>query len=387
MRLSYSALDTFQNCPAKFKFQQIDKIKTPKSKEAIFGTAVHSALKMMHEPNRLPHSSEEELLQFFTQNWNNEPYENENEEMAFFHQGIKILKNYYIKNQPVNFDIVDLETRFEAPLQSADETHIITGQIDRIDKIENNQFEIIDYKTSRKMPSQQSVDENLQLSIYHLGIINRWPSLKNNPVKLSLYFLKHGEKLSTYRAENDIRPFQEKLINIFDKIKICLKEGKFEPRPNPLCDWCNYQNVCPFFKHKYLINQQGAEATIDDKQIAILINEFLELKNKNEELNKRIDEIKKNINDYCNQKNIERIFGESGYVTRASQQRFSYDAELVRQILEPINKWENIIKIDLIKLKKTIKELPHQIKIEIEKAKKLEKEFKTISVKFNSPKK
>ena len=69
MRVSYSALDTFQTCPAKYKFQYIDKIKVPKSKEAIFGTIIHDCLKMYHEPSRFVPASQEELMQYFTKNW------------------------------------------------------------------------------------------------------------------------------------------------------------------------------------------------------------------------------------------------------------------------------------------------------------------------------
>jgi len=66
-----------------------------------------------------------------------------------------------------------------------------------MDEINKNGIEIIDYKTSRKMPSQEMVDKNLQLSIYHLGLIKRWPHISPGEVKLSLYFLEHGEKIST----------------------------------------------------------------------------------------------------------------------------------------------------------------------------------------------
>ncbi|MBU1177127.1 PD-(D/E)XK nuclease family protein, partial [Patescibacteria group bacterium] len=52
MRISYSGLETFSLCPAKYKFQYIDRIKTPKIKEAVFGTLIHDCLKVFHEPSR-----------------------------------------------------------------------------------------------------------------------------------------------------------------------------------------------------------------------------------------------------------------------------------------------------------------------------------------------
>ncbi len=169
MRISYSALETFQQCPLKYKLQYIDKIKVPPSKEAVFGTLIHETLRMFHDPARPLPPTEEELLKFYTQNWNFDVFDNPDEEAAIFQQGIKMLKDYYAKNYSINFNIVDLESRFEAPIEEGSEVHLITGKIDRIDKLPDGSFEIIDYKTTKKMPSQKIVNENLQLSVYHLG--------------------------------------------------------------------------------------------------------------------------------------------------------------------------------------------------------------------------
>ena len=190
MRISYSALETFNTCPAQYKFQYIERIKVPKSKEAVFGSLIHETLKMFHEPTRLSPISEDELLKYFTQKWDPSVYQDRQEEAFAFHQGIDLLKRYYQANQGLTFNIVDLETAFEAPILDGRELHQITGKIDRIDKLEDGTFEVIDYKTGKKMPAQKVVDNNLQLSVYHLGLVNRWPSLANKPVKLSLYFLQ-----------------------------------------------------------------------------------------------------------------------------------------------------------------------------------------------------
>jgi len=197
MRLSYSALEAYQTCPLKFKFREIDRIRTPQTKEAFFGSLIHEILKILHEPSQLAIPTEEEILKIFSEKWDPSFYEDPQEETIAFAQGVKMLKNYYAGNYPARFNIVSLETRFEASVLDKGEAHIITGIIDRIDKNENGIFEVIDYKTSKKMPAQKFVDNNLQLSVYHLGVANRWPSLveQNRPVKLSLYYLPHNEKL------------------------------------------------------------------------------------------------------------------------------------------------------------------------------------------------
>jgi len=64
MRISYSAFDTYQNCSLKYKFANIDKIKEPKSKEAVFGTLVHGTMKFIHTPSLLPPKLEDALDYF-----------------------------------------------------------------------------------------------------------------------------------------------------------------------------------------------------------------------------------------------------------------------------------------------------------------------------------
>ena len=89
MRISYSALETFKRCPLKFKFQYIDKMRTPKSKEAAFGTLMHSALKILHEPGLII-PTEEDILKFISDNWDGSLYGSEQESTAAFGQAIKI---------------------------------------------------------------------------------------------------------------------------------------------------------------------------------------------------------------------------------------------------------------------------------------------------------
>ncbi len=115
MRISYSALDTYQSCPLKYKFQEIDRIKTPKSKEAVFGSTIHDTMKFIHTPGILSPTLEQ-AMEHFTNSWNPAVFDSEQEERAAFSQGIKIIQEYYQKNDPKNFNIIDLESRFQIKL-------------------------------------------------------------------------------------------------------------------------------------------------------------------------------------------------------------------------------------------------------------------------------
>ena len=373
MRISYSSLETFIVCPLKFKFGVIDKIKVPQSKEAFFGTIIHETLRMLHDPIKIVPPTEEEILEFFSSHWIPEMWPDKDEEAIAFSQGVKILKEYYQKNYPTNFNIVDLETRFDAQVvdENSNETHIITGKIDRIDKIENG-FEIIDYKTSKKMPPQKSVDENLQLSTYHLGIANRWPSIeqKNNKVKLSLYFLRHSEKLSTERTAEQLNETREKILRIIREIKEMEEKEEFKPRTGPLCDWCGYQKWCPLFAHKFL-EKKGP----NEKEMKKAVEEYFEIKAESKKNAWRIAELQEIVNQYLDKQNLERVFIDNGYITRSVQERNSWNEEKVREILEKEKRWNEVSKLDSAKLKKILGNLPLETQEKIKKALKVQKTF------------
>jgi hypothetical protein len=54
--------------------------------------------------------------------------------------------------------------------------------------------------------------------------------------------------------------------------------------------------------------------------------------------------------------------------------------------LEPLGRWQEVLKVDDVKLKKVAKELPADKRSKIEEARKLDKEYKTISLKKDSKK-
>jgi len=379
MRTSYSALETFQNCPQKYKFQEIDKIKVSKSAEAIFGNIIHNALKYMHSQEPL-YPSLDQILEYYKKDWPNENKVEwrEGQEKAYFEVGLEMLRGYYRKNDPRKTKIVDLESRFEVeiPNEENSETHILAGKIDRIDKLEDDAFEIIDYKTAKKMPPQNLVDNNLQLSLYHLALTKKWPHIEPSKIKLSLYFLKHGVKLTTQMTKNRINETKQKILDSISEIE----KSDFHPTPGPLCEWCGYKPICPMWKHQY--ENQKVEVK-SQNEIKETIEEYFEIKKINQENEKRLTKLKEMINQYLDEEKLERVFGDAGFITRSSQKRYKYDFKSLKNILEPLNKWKDILTIDSAKLKKVLGKVPWETKKEIYKARKLSKEFKVLQASIN----
>jgi len=368
MRISYSALETYKICPLKYKFQEIEKIKTPKSKEAVFGTILHTTLNFIHTPSLLSPTLEQ-ALDYFSRNWNSDVFENELEERAAFSQGVSMIQDYYKKNDPAKANIVDLESRFQIELGE----HIVSGIIDRIDKTEDG-YEIIDYKTNKKMPSQEKVDNDLQLSIYLQAFLKRYPKEVENidKIKVSLYYLKHGVKLTSVRTVEQLKKIDDLFLEVIEQIE----EGKFNAQINPLCDWCGYQNICPMWKHKFKEVRK-----MDSEKINKIIAEYIKNKSQLSTLKSQLLNLEEQISKYMDQEGVERVFGENGLIARTLRKTYKYDEKRIREILEPLDKWENVLKVDGIALKSILDVLPFEAKKEIEKAKIVDKESKNFSVK------
>ncbi len=376
MRISYSALDTYQTCPLKYKYREIDRIKEPKSKEAVFGTLIHSVMHHIHSP-ALIHPTVEEALDFFSKNWNTEIWESEPEERAAFSQGVKIIQDYYAKNDLADFTIVDLESRFA--IEIGNETsgkHMIAGVIDRIDRTRNG-YEIIDYKTAKKMPSQDAVDANLQLSVYLKAFLDRYPKERENlgNITVSLYFLKHGAKLSAVRTEEQLA----ELDRIFLDVIASIEAGKFDPVLSPLCDWCGYQRICPLWKHKF-----SEERKMDSEEARAAIDDYIAAKEEAGSVKRKLAELQERIFSYMEAEGVDRVFGERGIVGKSVRKTYKYDDARLREILAPLGRLDDVMRIDGIALKKVVGELPLATKKAIEEARVLDKESVSLSVKKGS---
>ncbi len=390
MRTSYSAIETYKQCPQKYKFQDIDRIRTPKSKEALFGTAVHSALKFMFQKSPL-FPTLDEVISYYRENWpaheafqaesKNDPLKipvTEEEERAYFEEGVKMLRSFYEKNAPWNFNVVDLESRFEVLIEDekTGKTHVLAGIIDRIDK-NQGEYEIIDYKTSKRMPSQDGVNSNLQLSLYSLGLQKRWPHIKPEDIKLTLYFVKHGEKLSTTATHEKTEATKKDILGTIREIETRIDEKKdFEPMPSALCNWCAFKPMCPAWKHLYRNQKSNIK---NQNEINAALKEYFQLRKTKQEHESRLEELQGQIRQYMEQENLTRVFGEEGYVSKKMQQRYEYDLEKIKALLSPLGKWEEILKADEIKLRKILLEIPEETRKEVENARRVSKEYPVLT--------
>lgn len=374
MRLSYSSIGTYEQCSLKYKYHDIDKLPEPKSKEALFGTLIHSTMKFIHTPALLQPTFEQ-AVDHFSRGWREDVFDSPLEERSAFTQGVEMIRRYYESNDIAIATIVDLESRFQMEIGN-DEVgkHIIAGSIDRIDKTKDG-YEIIDYKTAKKMPPQSKVDEDLQLTVYLRAFLERYPAERKNlsNITVSLYFLKHGVKLSAKRTEEDLARLDEKVLSVIRDIQA----EKFEPTLSPLCDWCGYQKICPLWKHKFTETRK-----FETEAVKQSVAEYIELKNELSAKKKKMAELQETLFGYMEQEGVDRVFGDAAVIAKSIRKTYKYDEGILRSVLEPIGEWESVRKVDGILLRKKLGSVPLDIRKKIEEeGKKLDKETVSLTVK------
>lgn len=237
LRLSFSRIDTFQNCGLKFRYAYIDKLPSKPSPNLSFGKSVHSALEAFFD-RKLPEAPPlEVLLEALYAHWDKSGFAElpRDEQVGFYRHAQEVLRRYY--QRTVNDFRLPLATEqwFDMPMG---ENVTIVGSIDRVDVDDDGDLHIVDYKTNRKAKTYRDVASSLQLSLYALACDYLYGRL---PKTVALDFVVPGVSISVPVSELDLNQAR---ATVFETAS-AIRAASFKPEPNPLCNWCDFKPLCP----------------------------------------------------------------------------------------------------------------------------------------------
>ncbi|HEX9696048.1 MAG TPA: PD-(D/E)XK nuclease family protein [Actinomycetota bacterium] len=350
-RLSYSSLSTYETCGLQYKFRYLDKLPSRPSPILSFGNSLHEALRRWYnQPVPVP-PPVEEMLAHLDDVWDESQFPNPAANRSYKDHGRQVLTAFHQANAP-SFQIpVALEQRFEIDVEGVK----VSGVIDRMDRHPDGTYEIIDYKTNRRLPPLSRIEQDLQLSIYYMAAWEVWGI---RPDKLTLYFLLPGQPLSGIRTPQDAVAVRERILRVAEQIR----GGNFAPRDNPLCNWCDFQPRCPLWSHQY-----GPPGDAD-AGIQPLVDEWIGRKKRMLQDWRRLEEIAPAIHEHCEQNDLQRLFGKGGSVTRFSRAGDTFDPAAVRDALTP-DLLDRVLRIDDAAVGDLLAgDLPDEVRARIEQA-------------------
>jgi len=196
-------LTTYQQCPQKYKFRYVDEIPPPvRSIELHLGDTVHQALEKLYADALLgkPHSSDE-LLAFYQEKWA-EGYAPQmrivrsgTNARTYLELGRQMLMAYHKRFYPFNESTtLELEEKFSFPL-------------------------------------------------YELALRQRWPDARR--ITLIWHYLTFDQAITIAKTLRQLEMVKQKALDLISRIEATTV---FPTEVTPLCDWCEYKEMCPAMK-------------------------------------------------------------------------------------------------------------------------------------------
>ncbi|EKE13892.1 MAG: hypothetical protein ACD_12C00767G0008, partial [uncultured bacterium] len=235
---SFSQLNSYKTCPLQFKYLYVLKIPTLPTDAASFGTSIHKTLQDFYsefiENKKI---NKKRLIEIYKKTWIPIGYSSKAHEKRMKKEGEKILDNYFVKYHSKDLEIIGLEKLFK--IKIADDI-FLTGKIDRIDKLDKSEIEIVDYKTGKK-PGDRELSKSMQLTIYTLAARDKnLFDKKLSEINLTFYYLQTPEKITLKRTEEDLDETKDKIINMVGDIR----QNIFPANPGMHCDFCAFKIIC-----------------------------------------------------------------------------------------------------------------------------------------------
>jgi putative RecB family exonuclease len=237
VRLSFSRIDTYRNCPRSFRYSYVDKLPGRPGPHLSFGTSIHAALEDFYDRKLPACPSEDELVGFLYERWDRTGFAavDRDEELAFYRHAQDVLRRFHRRAAPSYRLPAATEAWFELPIGFE---ATVVGSIDRVDVDDDGRFHVIDYKTNRKVKDRARVAGSLQLSLYALACRHLYGAL---PATVSLDFVVPGVEVRVDVADLDLDDARQQVLDT----AAAVRAEAYEPTPNPLCSWCDHRAICP----------------------------------------------------------------------------------------------------------------------------------------------
>lgn len=274
-RLSHSQMETWEQCPRKWRLQKVDRVPQSPSEHLIFGDAIHAIIQADGERLMAGKSALPELglvARFHValeKRWHqDDPDGLLSDRMPTLRlRGLATIHAYVERVQP-HFHPVAVESSFTLPVPELDGWEF-TGRIDAVTE-RNGVSTVVDFKTATKPWSAGAEHGKDQAAAYLWagdGASSRvtfivFPTVPSGAEGYTCPV----EYRPTFRSAERIAAYVDHVRTVAGQIEAAQTRNSFPVKLSPLCAWCPCLGSCPDgMAHLQLTNRKPAVPVVAAK--------------------------------------------------------------------------------------------------------------------------
>lgn len=288
--LSASSVLVSETCMARWKVENFYRTPQVSSEPANIGTSVHYALEHFVEDVYLKGLYEwdniKQLKAYYDIGYV-ETFGTTNFDTEAYRDGAALVAKWYDRNRGgLPNKVLSVESKQNFPIKTS------VGEIpwnyiyDRLDQIDHETYEVVDYKTIRLPHRPEDLKAKIQPRSYALAAQIMYPEAKR--IWVSFDMLRHDGPVGVVFTRDENADTYRYIKRAAERI-IATDEDKAEETLNPECKWCIRKTTCETLQkanvggtvHGLTIEQVAQKKLDIDSQI-------LALKYAQEELDKQL---------------------------------------------------------------------------------------------------
>jgi RecB family exonuclease len=252
--LSASAVRSYRSCAYRYALENVDQLpeadRVPVPALAL-GHAVHKALEQFTLTGGHAKRSFEDLLGLLRRYWKADAFRDAATAEAEFGRAVEMLERYYFNPYPAHIEH-DVATEAFVKWRKPHRGFELRGKMDRVCMLPGRVLEVVDYKTSRTIPSPDEAAADEQTFFYRTLAADVYRDWAPSSIRITYLYLVGPTAVTVAPDRDDVQARWREVAATGAEIKGALAahasgtplDEAFPPNRGSACRSCQMRQHC-----------------------------------------------------------------------------------------------------------------------------------------------